>query len=275
VTSPTTPTERRCRGCGSLALAPGPCARCGVDPGAPGAGRRRGPVIGVMSPVRGIRFLSRNPRLWSWVVLPLVVNTILFGVIAFLTARHIGDWLPDFAEPWPAWIDWLRTGLGWVLEALLVVVGVLAAWFATLILAGIVNAPFYDRLSEAVESAYFERDDPGRPLSAFAGDVVRSLAAALSMAARYLLVMAVLFPLSFTAIGAPLFAVAGFYYAGLAQVDVPMARKLYPGRLRAWWGRSHLLLVVGLGVPISLVPLLAPFGIVGATLAFLDDPRKA
>jgi hypothetical protein len=105
-------------------------------------------------------------------------------------------------------------------------------------------------------------------------DILRSVRAAASVAMRQAVVMLVLFPLSFTAIGAPLFMIAGFYYAGLAQVDITLSRKLYPGSRRTRWGRRHWGLVLGAGIPLSMLPLLAPFGIVGTTLAFLEEPDK-
>lgn len=270
--------ESRCWRCGAQApRPPEPCARCGNGGPRPTTSTDvLGTAItrGVLSPLRGFHYVTRHPRLWAWVALPLALNTLLFAGIVWGLATFAADWLPDTSQPWPAWIDWLRQATGWVLTAVLWIVAVLAGFFLTLLLSSLVNAPFYDMLSEATESVYFGRKDPGRPLSAFFGDLLRSLGAALSLVARQALVMALLFVLSFTAVGAPLFVAAGFYYAGLGQVDVTLSRKLYPAGRRTAWARRHLLLVMGLGTLVSLVPLALPFGIVGATLAFLDAPDK-
>jgi uncharacterized protein involved in cysteine biosynthesis len=204
----------------------------------------------------------------------LVLNSLIFVGGAWYLVSHLGEWLPDINQPWPDWIDWLRGTAGWLLTAVMWVIGVMASFLATLLLSSVVNAPFYDLLSEKVELTHIGSQDPGRPWSALLGDILRSLKASLSLLLRWGLVMVVLLALSFTAIGAPLFAAAGFYYLGLAQVDLTMARKLYPGRLRAAWARRHFPLIIGLGIPVSFIPPLAPFAIVGATLAWLDEPDK-
>jgi CysZ protein len=252
------------------------CPRCGMAAGAkPDKPRTPALARGFGAPFRGLSFLSEHPRLWTWVIVPLLLNTVLFGLAMAWTVNNLGDLMPDFQEAWWPGIDWARVTLGWVLQVVLYVVGILAAFLVTLLLASVVNSPFYDLLSEKVEAAHFGGKDPGRPWSAFPMDIVRSLLAALSVAWRQALVMAILFLLSFTAVGAPLFAVAGVYYAGLAQLDVTLARKLYPGARRTRWARRHWALVLGAGAPLSMLPLLAPFGIVGTTLAFLEETDKS
>ena len=235
-------------------------------------------VVGVstliFSPLRGFGYVTSHPSLWSYIMLPLVLNTLLFAGIVWGLATYAADWMPDLSEAWPAWIDWLREATGWMLGFVLWAVAILAGFFLTLVLSSIVNAPFYVMLSEATENVHFGRKDPGRPWSAFVVDLVRSLRAALSLVMRQAVVMLILFALSFTAVGAPLFVAAGFYYAGLGQVDVILSRKLYPAGRRTAWARKHILLVMGMGVIVSFVPLLLPFGIVGSTLAFLNEPDK-
>ncbi|MDG2150394.1 MAG: EI24 domain-containing protein [Planctomycetota bacterium] len=268
----------RCNGCGSPTAweeNSGLCPRCSTPAGkGPAPPLTPGLIRGAAAPFRGLRFLGKHPRLWAWVVIPLLLNTLLFAFAMVWTIKNLGEFMPDFEQEWPALFDWARVTLGWLLQVLLYIVGVLAAFLATLLLASVVNSPFYDLLSEKVEATKLGREDPGRPWSALPMDSLLSLKAALSIALRQALVMLVLFPLSFTAFGAPLFALAGFYYAGLAQIDVTLARKLYPGSRRTRWSRRHWGLVLGAGLPLSLLPLLAPFGIVGTTLAFLEEPDK-
>lgn len=231
-------------------------------------------AVGIAAPFRGLAFLNAHPKLWSWVIAPLVVNLLLCGSMVWLMAGQLDSWIPDMTEAWPAWIDWLRVGLGWVIGFAVWSVALGAAAILTVVLSGLVNSPFYDLLSEKVEAAHFGRKDPGRPLAAMLGDIVRSLGTSLSLLLRYVAVMAVLLLLSFVGIGAPLFMIAGWYYAGLAQIDLTLARKLYPAGKRTGWARGHLALVLGLGVPVAFLPPLLPFGIVGATLTYLEEPAK-
>jgi len=265
----------RCQGCGTATGGAAVCVRCGTPAGVrPARPRLPGLLRGLGAPFRGMGYLALHPRLWGWVIVPLIINTAFFVLAVIFCVNTLGDWLPDLSQPWPAWLEWARIGADWLLQTLLYSVGILAAFIATLLLAGIVNSPFYDLLSEKVESLYFGGKDPGRPWTALPMDLLRSMGAALSLVIRQALVLTPLFLLSFTAIGAPLFALAGFYYAGLGLVDVTLARKLYPGMRRARWGWRHAGLLLGAGVPLSLLPLLAPFGIVGMTLEFLGEPDK-
>lgn len=270
------PTETPCWRCGlrpSERGASAECPRCGAGREAP-ASRHLGPLTGLLAVGRGMAFVNRHPKLWGFIVAPLLINAVVFGLVAWGTFQWARGVLPGVDEPWHAWIDWLRVAIDAVLPFLMGLVAVVAAFVTSLLVAAIVNAPFYDLLSEKVELLAIDRPELERPWSAFLGDVWRSVLAASYLALRQLLVMGVLFVLSFTAIGAPIFLVAGFYFTGYALADVTLGRKLYPAKERVAWAHRHAPLLVGLGLPISLVPLLAPFGIAGATLAFLDDTRK-
>ena len=232
----------------------------------------------------GFSFLGARRRLWGLAAIPVLFAFIAVGGVAttfFLEIAAIHGFfdalLPTVEAG--AWYTWLWVGPlkalfflgGW----LAVIVAFAVSLVAAMLLANLASAPFLDLLSEKVEKAHFGLADPGRPFSALLTDIGRSLLDSLSLLARWGLVMVVLFALSFTAVGAPLFAVASWYYLGLAQLDITLARKLYKAGQRTAWARRHFPLVVGLGLPVAFVPLLAPFAIVGATLAFLDEPDKA
>jgi uncharacterized protein involved in cysteine biosynthesis len=218
--------------------------------------------------------VGNHPVLWTWIILPLLVNAVTCGALILLGYRLVAPWLPDFSAADWGWFDALRVVLGPVLEALVWIVAVATSLVVTLIVSGIINAPFYDLLSEKVENIALGVKDPGRPWSAIFADSIFALRAALSIALRQTFVMALLFALSFTAIGAPLFVLAGFYYTGFSLMDVTLARKRYDAPARVRWCRRHWALSIGLGCPVNLVPPLQPFGIVGATLLYLDSPAK-
>lgn len=272
-----TPT-RRCWRCGFLPpdeSHPIPCPRCGNEAAAPPLPEHLpGFTVGVRAPIRGFLFVSNNPKLWSWILIPLLINLVIMSALVTLGISYLDDISPQIEGPWWSWVDWARTAINAVVPYLVGVLVVLASLLATLLLSGLINAPFYDLLSEKTENVYFGLDDPGRPWSAFVPDLIRSTTAAVTLLVRQVVVLSFLFLLSFTAIGAPLFVAAGAFYTGLALMDITLGRKLYSGGQRAEWGRVHWDLVLGCGVLINLVPVLAPIGIVGATLTYLDHPDK-
>ena len=294
-TPATTPAARaagaRCPRCGQLpepGVDPANCARCGTprrvagaapaSPAAPSPAARAlqrtvavpgGFLRGLEGAVRGAIFVTEHPLLWLWILVPLLINAATFGALVLFGWKTLAPLLPDFAlQDW-GWFDFARLAVAPVLDVLLGLVLVLASLIVTLLVSGVVNAPFYDLLSEKVESAALRRPDPGRPWAAFLGDMLHALGAALALALRQVAIMALLFLLSFTAVGAPLFVAAGFFFTGFALMDVTLARKRYTARQRMAWARRHWSLLMGLGLPVNLIPPLQPFGIVGATLLYL------
>jgi len=245
--------------------------------------RRPGFLDGLAGPLAGVRLVREQPRLWTWIVVPLLVNVAAFAGLLLL-GWHLTQALHEMlaSASW-GWLDGLREFLAPVLRVLLAIVSVLAALLVTLLLSGIVNAPFYDLLSEQAErvarrraaaggragEADREAEEPERPWSATFADAAASVRAALSLALLQAGVLGVLFLLSFTAVGAPLFVLAGFFFAGFSLADITLARHRLDAPARRRWAGRHVDLLLGLGLPVSLLPPLAPFAVVGATLLCL------
>jgi CysZ protein len=231
-------------------------------------------VRGLDGWLRGAAFISNHPRLWTWILVPLLINAVICSALILLGWRQLEPLAPDFASQDWGWFDGLRLFLVPALRVLVLVVTVLASLALTLIVAGVVNSPFYDVLSERVESVVLRREPPPRGLSALLPDALAALLAALQLALREAAFLSLFFLLSFTLVGALLLALAGFWFAGFALADVTLARKRYRARERGAWARRHRGLVLGLGLPVAMIPPLQPFGIVGATLAYLVDEDK-
>jgi uncharacterized protein involved in cysteine biosynthesis len=272
------PPPPRCPRCGHLPDAgdvAGPCRRCRAPAGSPGpAGTPPGFREGLAAPFRGAGYVLRHPVLVPWVLGPLLVVLLAATVLAVVGFVWAGDLAPELADPWSKGLDWSRAVVRWLAAAGLRVAGALAGVYVALALAGTITAPLQDLLSEKTEEVVLGVPDPGRPWSAFLLDAMRGAAAALVVLVLQAAVMAPLFLLSFFALGAPLFAAAGALFAGLGAADVVLGRKRYPGGGRLSWARGRLPFLLGLGAPLSFVPPLLPFAVVGATLAYLDDGRK-
>lgn len=227
-------------------------------------------AVGLAAVPRGVAFVFKHPRLWTWIALPMLINLIFCALLVAVGWTLVEPLLPTFAGGDWGWFDWLRISLGPVLRVLLAIVAAATAVLVTLMLSGLVNAPFYELLSEKVEALALGRPLIERPWSKLLPDALFAFGAALSLLWRQAFVMAALYALSFTAVGAPLFIAATFFYTGFALVDVMLARKLMPAAERRTFARRHGLMLMGLGLPVALFPPLQPFGIAGATLLCLD-----
>ncbi|HTE04877.1 MAG TPA: EI24 domain-containing protein [Planctomycetota bacterium] len=228
--------------------------------------RTPGFLAGLRGVLDGIRFVAAHPRLWTWIALPVATNAAIFLGLAALGWQAAHALQADLATASWGWFDALRAFLAPVIGVALLLVSVLAAFLATLLLSGVVNAPFHDILSERVQRLVEGRAEDGRPWSALLPDAWAALRAALSLALLQAALLAPLFLLSFTAVGAPLFAAAGFLFTGFGLADVTLARWRLDAPARRRWARRRAGLLTGLGAPVSLLPPLAPFGVVGATL---------
>jgi uncharacterized protein involved in cysteine biosynthesis len=202
------------------------------------------------------------------------VDAVLFVLLVAAAVSFTDTLSPRFEEPWWGWIDRLRGAVAWSALHLLRLLAVAGAFFATLAAAGAVNAPFHDVLSGRTEDLALSVPDPGRPWSRLLPDALRAARAALLLLAVQAAVMLPLLLLGFTAVGAPVFAAAGAWFAGLGAADVTLGRKRYGGRERLRWALRRWPLVLGLGLPLSLLPLLQPLAVVGATLLYLEQPDK-
>jgi uncharacterized protein involved in cysteine biosynthesis len=230
-------------------------------------------AVGLAAVPRGVAFVFKHPRLWTWIALPLLINLAFCALLVAVGWTLVEPLLPDFAGGDWGWFDWLSLSLGPALRVLLAIVAAAAALLVTLMLSGLVNAPFYDLLSEKVEALALGRPIPERPWSKLLPDLLFALRAALSLFWRQALAMAALYALSFTAVGVPLFLAAGAYFTGFALADVTLARKRHPAAARRAFARRHALMLLGLGLPVALFPPLQPFGIAGATLLCLGLPE--
>lgn len=102
---------------------------------------------------QGIRDLSTGfslafrPGIRLYVVLPLLVNFLLFASGTVWLADYFGGWLNDFLAKLPEWLQFLR-GFFW---AIFVIAIMLIAYYAFTVLARLIAAPFNSLLAERVE----------------------------------------------------------------------------------------------------------------------------
>ena len=104
------------------------------------------PLHGARYLLQGLRLLTQ-PGIRPFVILPLLINTLLFsGLIWFLGHEFstlLDSWLPSL----PDWLAWLGSLL-WLLFAIAVLV---VLFFGFSLLANLIGAPFNSYLSAAVE----------------------------------------------------------------------------------------------------------------------------
>lgn len=239
------------------------------------------------NPVRGGRYLLRGlamlpqPGIRRFVVIPLLVNLLLFGgAIALLLSQFNGwidtlmsAWLPDWS-----WLDWLRYLL-WPLFALLILVVV---YYSFAVVANLIAAPFNGLLAEKVERnlrGVVTSEDGWAELARI---LPRALARELAKLAYYLPRVLLLLVLSFVPVlnlAMPLvWFLFGAWMMAIQYCDYPMdnnrvsfaaMRQLLKARRIPALGFGSLV-QFGMLVPV-LNLILMPAAVIGATLFWIEE----
>lgn len=223
---------------------------------------------------RGFSLMNR-PGIRRYVVIPLLINTLLFGGVIWYGSEEFSrflDWmLPD-------WLDWAR----WLLWPVFAVTALVVVFYTFTVVANLIGAPFNALLSEKLEAQL-----TGRPLPENRGwgSQAASIVTAVANEFRkllYLILWAVplllLFLMPGINLAAPLiWGVFSAWLLALEYGDYPMGNRDMKFRdERALLGR-HKGLALGFGSAIMLltiIPILnflvMPVGVTGATALWVE-----
>lgn len=101
------------------------------------------PFIGPLYAIKGFN-LIRRPGLRRYVLIPLLVNIVLFSAAIWLVASQFDAWM---AQLLPQGYEWLE----WLLWPLLAAAMLLLMFYSFTLVANLICAPFNDLLAEQVE----------------------------------------------------------------------------------------------------------------------------
>src|SRR3989338_4719183 len=225
--------------------------------------------------------LVLSPGLRLFVLLPLTLNLLLFGVLIGFALRQFGVWVELFMPNLPSWLSFLE----YLLWPLFVVLVLLMVFFTFTLLANLIAAPFNGFLAEKVE-VVVRGQDPFPPFhwSELVAMMPRTLNRELRKLGYFLPRAIGLLILSFipvvNIIAAPLWLLFGVWMMAVQYIDYTCDNNKvsWPDML-AWlrekrWqslgfgGITYLaLLVPGLNI------LMMPAAVAGATLFWVRESR--
>ncbi|WP_071517295.1 EI24 domain-containing protein [Geitlerinema sp. PCC 9228] len=121
---------------------------------------------GIVYPVQVLVILQRLPRLWKYIVIPILLNVaIAIGLylgLLFPGLNSIENLITDLSQTasnvtanWPSWLGWLTamvTFFGWLLQGLLVVLLLVVVGFLLVQIGVTLGSPWYGQLSEELEA---------------------------------------------------------------------------------------------------------------------------
>ncbi|MDE2070234.1 MAG: sulfate transporter CysZ [Gammaproteobacteria bacterium] len=228
---------------------------------------------------QGFSWLTR-PGVRRYVVLPLLINLLLFAAAIALGTHYFGAWLHHWISGLPHWLAWL-TAVLWVVFALAAVV---VLFYAFALLANVIAAPLDIFLAMQIEARLTgRRPETGRSL---AMDIVVGLRSQLQrllyLAWRMLLIAVVglvlLFVPLFGALTPLLWFVFTAWTLAIVYSDFPLSnRGVTFVEQRRLFRQKHARLF-GFGVATALctmVPvvnfIIMPAAVAGATLMWTES----
>ena len=240
-------------------------------------------VAGLTAPFRALGMLMRAPRLWAYVLVPIVVNIVVGASL------YAGLLLAGFRA-----IDTIVIGLpewalafGALLRALLVVALLIVTGFVLVRFGVVLGAPWYAKLSDQLELAQSGQQLPAD--RAGAGIFLRDLGRALLFEMQKLLLVLViglgLLLINLVPVAGQIISTAGGIALGgwvacLDFLDYPLERRRLSFRQKLGWIWHQLPATAGFGlvclglVSIPFVNLLSiPLCVAAGTLFFCDRTR--
>lgn len=221
-----------------------------------------------------------QPGIRIYVLIPLLINTLLFAT-AIAYGSNI---LSDFIESWSTgWWEWTR----WILWPLFIIVSLTVVFFCFSILANLIAAPFNGFLAEAVESKLSNialTDTVG--FKAILGEITKAIKSE-SRKVLYFVIRAIplllIFIIPVAQIAAPfLWLLFGSWMLALEYMDYPMANHgiVFPEQRKIMTVKKKQTFGFGLGVMLlTLVPVInfiaMPVAVAGASKMWVEKLKPA
>lgn len=239
---------------------------------------RNNPVAGAVYFLRGVRLIFA-PGIRPYVLVPLLVNVVLFSAIIYYGAGQFQvllDWmLPD-------WLDWLR----YLLLPLFLVVALIIVFFTFSLVGNLIAAPFNGLLAEAVECHITGEPIPGggwKKMLRDLGNTVVSELRKIAYIVMWGIPALILFLIPGLNLAAPfVWMLFGAWMLAISYVDYPMGNHglTFPEQRRQLGEKRYLALGFGGAVMVATaIPLVnflvIPAAVAGATVLWVERLERA
>ena len=239
---------------------------------------KNNPVSGMGYFFKGLSLITRN-GVKRYVIIPLLVNILLFAVAIAVTGAQLPlliEWVAGLLPDWLSWLSWL------LLPMFILVVG-LVAFFGFAVLGNLIAAPFNGLLAEAVEKRLTGQAlDAPRGWRSLARDMSASILSELRKLTYFViraipLLILLLIP-GINLIASVVWLLFSAWMLALEYSDFPMANHGLSFPRQREILRSRRFLSLGFGGALALVLvipglnfLLIPAGVAGATAMWVEQ----
>jgi len=246
-------------------------------------------LTGISYLPRGFRLLW-EPRLRRFVVVPVLINVLVFALLFVLGGHAFNDllqWLlPDPGrwsgeDWWSRLMHFLVSAAYWLLWPLFLIAAAVLMFYTFTLVANLIGSPFNGLLAARVEQLASGQAPPDQNIP-LAREIVASVGSELRKYGYFLRLvipigLLLLVPVANMAV-APLWALFGAWALALEYLDYPMGNygMRFPQVRALLRGRRGLALGFGFGMlALTLVPFLnllaMPVGVIAGTLLWLGE----
>lgn len=95
--------------------------------------------------IEGFKLLWHRRIRWL-VIIPLIINILLFSAVTWVAGIWVGDWLNWLTATVPEWLQWLA----WIIWLLFVLLVLVVYAFTFTLFANLIGSPFYGIIAERV-----------------------------------------------------------------------------------------------------------------------------
>lgn len=228
--------------------------------------------------IRGAKLLP-HPQLRAFVLIPLVVNILIFGSLLGVGFSYLTDLMDSMLAAIPAWLDFIE----WILWPLIVISASLITGYLFTAVALIIASPFNALLAEKTEELVTGRkvegpEGIGAALLGIPRGIFRELAKLLYYIPMALLVLIASVIPGINALAPVLWFLLGAWMMSIQFVDYPMDNHQLGFRDVKDAVRGRRITSMGFGGLVALctgIPIVnffvVPSAVVGATLLWCEE----
>lgn len=224
----------------------------------------------------------REPGLRRFVVIPLVLNLLVFAAFITLAVRRFASWMEQAVPQLPQWLGFLE----WLLWPLFALVLLLALFLSFSLVANLIASPFYGFLAERIAERERGVVSAAPGVKELLLVAPRSIAREFRKIAYYLprllgLLLLSLIPVV-NLVASPLLLLFGVWMMSIQYLDYQADNDQVSFTDMLRWMRGHRALSLGFGLPVylgMLIPLVnllvMPAAVAGSTLLWVRErPRR-
>lgn len=236
---------------------------------------------GFLSPFRSLGFLRSKPRLVLYMLIPFLINVMVFVGVVYLGLDFFGSTAAAYIPQGEAWYWTLLSWLFWVIAVLLTVILV---FFSFTVVGNLIASPFNDLLSERTEALLTGSDiDEAFSWRQFFSDAGKSILMEARKMWVFVLVMLMILPLNLVpGIGNAVYTMLALgltlFFLCVEYLSFVMVRKhqFFQEQRQFIFSRKFLMLGFGCGVlAVLAIPLFQffciPLAVIGATRLWCDE----